>query len=51
VLRAPTRPARLRDLEMRNTSFSIRSPSRNLRTICAGVCRFRFIVMSSLAAC
>src|SRR6185437_9386215 len=32
-------------------SFSIRSPSRNFRTICSGVCRLRFIVMSSCPAC
>jgi hypothetical protein len=29
-------------------SFNIRSPSRNFRTICSGVCRFLFIVKSSL---
>jgi hypothetical protein len=32
-------------------SFNSRSPSRNLRTICSGVCRFRFMVMSAGPPC
>jgi hypothetical protein len=32
-------------------SFNRRSPSRNLRTICSGVCRRRFIVVPSIPAC
>src|SRR5829696_9154810 len=32
-------------------SFNKRSPSRSLRTTCSGVCRCRFIAVSSIPAC
>ena len=46
------RPPRWRSTSVRSLpSFSSRSPSRSLRTICSGVCRCRFIVVSSCPAC